>query len=207
MPTAVLGNGSDSECVEAPFSSPHFFADVIIGGSSSTSQASVHALIDHGCDTVLTSPELANSLRLTRYKLLKPKSVIMAVGGDEKEEIVFREYVKMTVISSDQSWSSRSCRAIIAPDLCAPLILGNTFLAFNYFVLDHELWTCIDKTTSFDLLNAVAIPHMIIKPRPCFGPELKKKQKAVIADIKSLFPKTRAALNENALSHLEMVSS
>ena len=85
MPMAVLGNGSDSECVEAPFSSPHFFADVIIG-SSATSQASVHALIDHGCDTVLTSLELANSLGLAQSKLLKPKVIVMTVGGAEKEE-------------------------------------------------------------------------------------------------------------------------
>ena len=86
MPMAVLGNGLDSECVEAPFSSPHFFADVIIGSSSATSHAPVHALIDHGCDTVLTSPELADGLRLTQYKLPKPKVVVMAVGGAGKKK-------------------------------------------------------------------------------------------------------------------------
>jgi hypothetical protein len=201
MPMAVLGNGLDSECVEAPFSSPHFFANVIIGGSSATSHAPVHALIDHGCDTVLTSPELADGLGLTQYILPKPKVIVMAVEGAGKEEIVFREYVKMTVISSDQSWSSRSCKAIIAPNLCAPLILGNAFLTFNHFVLDHELRTCIDKSTGFDLLNPVSTPRTIVKPKPRFGPELKKKQKAVVADIKSLFPRTRAALDKRACVH------
>ena len=202
MLSAVLGDGSDSEYVDTPFSSPHFFVDVIIGGSSSVSQGDVRALIDHGCNSVLISPDLVDRLKLPRRKLPKPKSVVMAVEGDEKKEIVFREFVQMTVISSDQIWSSRSCRAIIAPNLCAPLILGNVFLAYNHFVIDHELRTCIDKVTGYDLLNPPMITRTVIKLKPRFGPELKKKQKAVIADIKSLFPQTLSLLNKSAQGHV-----
>ena len=140
-----------------------FFADVIIGSSSSVSQCPVHALIDHGCDSVLISPELVDCLGLPRRKLPKLKSVVMAVEGDQKKEFVFREFVQMSVISSDQSWSSRSCRAIIAPNLCAPLILGNVFLAYNHFVIDHKLRTCIDKVTGYDLLNPPKITWTVIK--------------------------------------------
>ena len=75
MPSAVLGNGSDSECVDIPF--------------SSVSQCPVRALIDHGCDTVLISPELVRQLGLTCRELPKPKSVVMAIEGDQKKEIVF----------------------------------------------------------------------------------------------------------------------
>jgi hypothetical protein len=89
MPSAVLGNSSDSECVDTPFLSPHFFVDVIIGNSSSVSQFPVHALIDHGCNSVLISPELVDCLGLTHCKLPKQKSVVMAIEGDERKEIVF----------------------------------------------------------------------------------------------------------------------
>jgi hypothetical protein len=202
MPSAVLGNGSDSEYVDTPFSSPHFFVNVIISSSSSVSQGDVCVLIDHGCDSVLISLDLVDRLKLPRRKLPKPKSVVMAVEGDEKKEFVFREFVQMTVISSDQIWSSRSCRAIIAPNLCAPLILGNVFLAYNHFVIDHELRTCIDKVTGYDLLNPPTITCTVIKAKPRFGSELKKTQKAIIADIKSLFPQTLTSLDKSAQEHI-----
>jgi hypothetical protein len=184
-----------------PILSPHIFVDVIIGSYSSVSQCPVHALIDHGFDSVLISPELMNHLRLTCCKLPKPKSVVMAVEGDQRKEIVFREFVQMSLISSGQSWSSHLCRAIIAPNLCAPLILGNIFLAYNHFVINHELRTCIDKVTRYDLLNLPKIMCTVIKPRPRFGPDLKK-QKAIISDIKSIFPQTLLSLNENAQDHV-----
>ena len=65
-------------------------------------------------------------------------------------------------------------------------------------MIDHELRTCIDKVTGYDLLNPLKITRTVIKPKPRFGPDLKKKQKAVAADIKSLFPQTLSSLNESA---------
>jgi Reverse transcriptase (RNA-dependent DNA polymerase)/Aspartyl protease len=201
MPSAALGNGSDSECVDTPFSSPHFFVNIIVGGSSCLIQCPVRVLIDHGCDAVLISPEFADQLGLSRCNLPEPKSIVVAIEGDQRKEFVFREFVRMTVISSDQTWSSHSCRAIIAPNLCSPLILGNAFLAYNHFVIDHELRTCIDKKTGYDLLNPTKIRRTIIKPKPRFGPELRTKQKNVITDIKSLFPRTCQTLDKAAEMH------
>ena len=201
MPSATLGNGSDSECVDTPFSSPHFFVDVIVSGSSCLIQCPVRALIDHGCDAVLISPEFADQLGLSRCNLPEPKSVVVTIEGDQRKEIVFQEFVRMTVISSDQTWSSHSCRAIIAPNLCSPLILGNAFLAYNHSVIDHELRTCIDKKTGYDLINSTKIRRTIIKLKPRFGPELRTKQKNVITDIKSLFPRTCQTLNKAAEMH------
>ena len=157
MPSAVLGDGSQSECVDAPFFTPHFFVDVIIGGASCSSESPAHALIDHGCDAVLISPDFADRIGLICCKLPEPKTVIMAVGGEKREEFVFKEYGKLSVFLSDQVWSSRSCKAIIAPNLCVPVILGGPFLSFNQFVIDHDLRTCIDKKTGYDLLNPPTI--------------------------------------------------
>jgi len=93
MASATLGDGSDSECVDTPFLSPHFFVNVIVGGSSFLLQCPVHALIDHGCDAVLINPEFANQLRLTCCNLPEPKSVIVTIEGDQRKEFVFQEFV------------------------------------------------------------------------------------------------------------------
>lgn len=137
MPSAVLSNGSDSECVIAPFSTPHFFLDCCVGGSSCSIQSETNALIDHGCDSVLISPALADNIGLVHHKLPKPKEVIMAVGKKNKT-FIFEEWGKLTVVSADQLWTSRICRAIIAPNLSLPLILGGPFLTSNQLVIDHE---------------------------------------------------------------------
>jgi hypothetical protein len=60
---------------------------------------------------------------------------------------------------------------------------------------------CIDKVTGYDLPNPPKITRTIIKPRPRFRPDLEKKQKAVVLDIKTLFPQTLSSLNKSALVH------
>jgi len=95
----------------------------------------------------------------------------MAIGEGHKI-FTFDEWVPIAVISSDQSWTSRTIRAIIAPNLSIPLLLGGPFLSFNSLVIDHQLHTCIDKTSGYDLLNPQPIARKITKPKPRFGPEL-----------------------------------
>src|ERR1700674_488912 len=53
MPSTVLGNGSDSEYIDAPFFVPHFFLDCSIGGHSASTELPVHALVDNSSDSVL----------------------------------------------------------------------------------------------------------------------------------------------------------
>jgi hypothetical protein len=50
MPSVVFGEGSDSECVSAPFSVPHFFPDCVVGGF--VAEVPVRTLIDNGSDLV-----------------------------------------------------------------------------------------------------------------------------------------------------------
>src|SRR5882762_3206432 len=123
----------------------------------------------------------------------------MAVGKGKREVFSFDEWVPLTIVSFDQAWTSHTCRAILAPNLCVPVLLGNPFLAMNSIVIDHELRTCIDKKSGYDLLNPVPIKRNIIKPDPVFRPELKKLQKSVVTDLQNLFPKTR--------EHLDIVAS
>ncbi|KIM83685.1 hypothetical protein PILCRDRAFT_7092 [Piloderma croceum F 1598] len=63
MPSAVLGEGSDSDDVTA------------------SSIKSIHALIDHGSDAVLIDPVLVDRMQLKHRRLPALKEVVMAVGG------------------------------------------------------------------------------------------------------------------------------
>ena len=175
MPSAVLGDGTDFKYVDAPFFVPHFFFDCSIGGPSSSAEILVRSLIDHGSDTVLIDPVYINHLGLAHHKLPKPKKVMMVVGQGKKEVFLFDEWVPLTVISANQVWTSHTCRAILAPNLCVPLLLGNPFLATNGIVIDHKLRTCLDKKSSYDLINPPAIKCTMIKLHPTFGPELRKQ--------------------------------
>jgi hypothetical protein len=79
--------------------------------------------------------------------------------------------------------------------------LGGPFLSSNSIVIDHETCTCIDKRSGYNLLNPPNINQIVVKPTPKFGPELKKLQKTVVADLKNLFPGTRKVLdNSTALA-------
>src|ERR1700674_435963 len=42
MPSAVLGNGSDSKYVETPLYTPHLFLDCMAGGLSASSEVPIH---------------------------------------------------------------------------------------------------------------------------------------------------------------------
>ncbi|KIM84433.1 hypothetical protein PILCRDRAFT_6103 [Piloderma croceum F 1598] len=105
-------------------------------------------------------------------------------------------------LDGDQVWTSRTCRAILAPNLCVPLLLGGPFLSSNNLVIDHGTRTCIGKNCGYNLLNPPLVERQINKPKPRFDPELKTLQKAVVADIKSLFPTTAAKLDKSTTSHL-----
>jgi hypothetical protein len=74
---------------------------------------------------------------------------------------------------------------IIAPSLCAPVILGLPFLAHNNIVIDHALRTAIDKCSGFDLLHPTPPPV----PKPPrqklkqFFQDIKEDQKLLVAEL------------------------
>jgi hypothetical protein len=89
--------------------------------------------------------------------------------------IELTEYVKIHVYDPTSNWRSKTIRAVIAPHLCAPLILGLPFLTNNCIVVDHAARTVVDKKTGVDLLNPkVAEP----KPR-------KKKLREVYNEVQA----------------------
>ncbi|KAG1839529.1 hypothetical protein F4604DRAFT_1599551, partial [Suillus subluteus] len=171
MPSAVLGNGTDSgeECV-APLQTPHLRWDCLVDGPGVSSPINVSALIDHGSSLVLIGEELVNKLGLRRRQLARPLPISLALSKN-KRSFLLSQYVKLTCTSLDHAYTSRTVRAIIAPDLCTPLLLGGPFLQHNRIVIDHELRTCIAKDANYDLLQPRSTP------RP-----LEKSPKATIVD-------------------------
>ena len=157
MPSVVSGNGTDSEYINTPFFVPHFYFDCDAGSTTASTKVTAQALIDDGPDSVLINPEYANCLGQTQCKLPKLKEMLMVVGKGHKEVFSFDEWVLLTIISSNQAWTSHACKVILAPNLCVPILLGNPFLAMNGIVMDHALHTCIDKKSGYNLLNPPSI--------------------------------------------------
>jgi hypothetical protein len=89
--------------------------------------------------------------------------------GKEKVVVKLTEYVKLKLYDPNCWWFLKTVRAIIAPGLCSPVILGLPFLSHNRIVIDHHAQMAIDKTTGFDILNPVA-------PPPPKAPKKKLKQ-------------------------------
>jgi hypothetical protein len=85
----------------------------------------------------------------------------------------------LSLSSLDSAWSSRVIKAIVTPGLCLPIILGLPWLEWNHIVTDHAARTCIDKKTSYDLIN----PPIILPPPPP-KPRLREQIKMTKADKK-----------------------
>jgi hypothetical protein len=96
------------------------------------------------------------------------------------------EWVKLSLYDVSNLWSSKTVRAVIAPSLCAPVILGLPFLSHNNIVIDHAARTAIDKTTGFDLLNPPPVPTpKARKPRlKEFFLQLKEDRALMLAELK-----------------------
>ncbi|KIJ05142.1 hypothetical protein PAXINDRAFT_53754, partial [Paxillus involutus ATCC 200175] len=164
MPSAALGDGTDSgdECV-APLLSSHLKWSCLLDGPSLTTPLTIDALIDHGSPVVLIDQQLVNRLGLRIRDLKKPLPVSVAMSGKKKQEFSLSQYVKLSCTSLDLRYRSRTVRAVIAPNLCSPLLLGGPFLEHNKIVIDHELRTCIAKDQNYDLLNPSPVTQQ--KPR------------------------------------------
>ena len=180
--TNVVGNGTDSEDSDvstpssqispllpntasprdaglAPFHVPHIYWRCKATGPKTEFPVTFDALFDHGSHAVLISEAFASQLGLRRRNLPSPETVELAMQSEKKKiRIELNEWVKLRLSDPSALWTSKSVRAIVAPGLCAPVILGLPFLSHNNIVIDHAARTAIDKTINFDLLNPVPPP-------------------------------------------------
>jgi hypothetical protein len=147
-----------------------------------------NSMLDTGNPTVLIDNEYATHLGLKRKKLPHPEVFDVAMKNiEEKEKLVLHEYVKFKVSDPTNSWESKHVHAIVAPQLCVPVILGMTFLGENNIVIDVGACTAIDKTTGFDLMNPIPASPLP-PPRPRLREvfrKIKSDRAEVVKELKS----------------------
>ncbi|KAJ6492616.1 hypothetical protein DFH09DRAFT_1338217 [Mycena vulgaris] len=179
-----------------PHSVPHFLWDCLLDGPSGTLPITVKALIDNGAFLVIISEWLAERLQLRKFLLRTPETVSLALSeSSSPAETSLTHYVNLRTHSLDQAWTSSSVRALIAPGLCAPVLLGLPWLERNHIVIDHESRTVIDKRCGYDLLNPPP-------PKPCPAPRmrLREKLRKTDRDHKSMMKELNAVCDSRRLN-------
>ena len=141
------------------FSSGHLVWHCQIDGPSVVEPVTITALLDNGSPSVLIDEELVAKLGLRRRRLPSPRRARMAMG---EEEVVLTEWVKLKLRSEDHQWTARVVRAIVAPKLAYPVILGGPFLKWNKIVIDHELGRVTAKEDMYQLLPV--LPDVLAAP-------------------------------------------
>jgi hypothetical protein len=167
MPSSVLdaGDTTDEE-VCAPLTSRHYRWACKLSGPNTEFPVTVNSMIDIGAHGVFIDPSLVERLGLPRYKLHEPCHVDLALQNGKKTSTSLYEYVKIRPSSSDASWTSITLKAIIAPGLCVPILLGIPFLESNYIVIDCSLRTVIDKRCNYNLLDPEPVTARVPPPSP-----------------------------------------
>ena len=149
----------------------------------------VECLLDTGANLILIRPETAADLGLTPQRLRHPIPISTALDDPRSPPSVFLDhYVTLSLSSQNLRWTFRTFRAIIAPNLCSPIILGLPFFVRNEILLDPSLNTAIHKQTGFDLLNEDTLP---LPPPPRPHHLLRRKQfkdqwKACLTELKQV---------------------
>ena len=182
--------------VSAPVKSKHLIWHCQIHGLTEF-PVKTRALIDNGEHVVLIHPKLVHELNLKIRHLKTPEiiDVTLKYGHNSRSEL--HEYIKLSLTSLDCSWTSKTTvKALIAPNLCMPVILGLPFLIHNTIVTDHAARSCIDKHSNYDLLN----PEPIAPPPP---PKLKLHEqiKETKADKKIALAELLMVCNDRFKNH------
>ena len=152
MPSAILSNSSFSESdISPPLCLKHFVAKFQIFVDHLDFPLTYVFLVDNGAHLVLIHPEVPDELRLQHHPLKKPEIVSVAIeDGKKKKKMTLYHFVKFTVMSTDNIWTSKVIYALVAPGLCMPIILGLLFLIHNNIVTDHAEHSCVDKKTGYN---------------------------------------------------------
>jgi len=166
----------------------------------------VECLMDTGANLILIRPETAADLGLQPRRLRHPIPISAALDDPRAPPSIFLDhYVTLSLSSRNLRWTSRTFRAIIAPNLCSPIILGLPFFVRNEIVLDPSLRTAIHKETGFDLLNENALP-LPAPPRPHHllrRKQFKQDWKSCIAELKEVCKTRRLHLEaQNAFESI-----
>ena len=172
--------------VGSPLHVPHLYWQCLTSGNTNEFTITFEALIDHGSSTVLISEQYVSLLGLRRRWLREPYSAELVMDNNGLTDIQFSEYIKLQLHDLSSFWSSKSICTIIAPGLCAPMILGLPFLVHNDIIVDVAARTVVDKKCGFDLLHPTA-PPLTTHPKCTlkeFHQQLQADWKLMVAELK-----------------------
>jgi Reverse transcriptase (RNA-dependent DNA polymerase) len=156
--TGVLGIGQeDSEYVLSPFHGPLLEWPAVINRCG-TSHIPVNTLINNGSYIVLIDEALATQLSLPCFPFQQTETARLAMGNGE---VLLKDWVKLSLSSVDLSWDSCILRAIVAPSLAYPVLLGTPFLSCNKILIDHDKRIVTAQEDNYQLLVSKQIhPHL-----------------------------------------------
>jgi len=195
-----LGNGSFSADEVCPLSIRHLLWDAkILDNLNSFSPIS--CLIDTGAHINCVRSDLVERLKLSPKLLAKPLPVTLAFDGSSVAKPIFLStFIEFSLSSLNSAWSSRTCKAVVVPNLCADFILGLPFLTFNKIVIDSEKRTVIHKPSGLNLMDKNSdVQRRSLRK---FTPLSKRRRaiaqihKTVIAELKVVCDKRRNLYDE-----------
>ena len=196
----TLGNGSVSTDEVCPLSVRHLLWEAKVLDNLN-SFATVSCLIDTGAHINCVRSDLIERLKLKPQLLAKPLPVTLAFDGSSKAKPIFlSSFIEFSLTTINSAWSSRTCKAIVVPNLCADFILGLPFLTFNKIVVDSEKRSVSHKPSGLNLMDTnAALRRAPIKK---FTPWSKRRRaiahihKSVIAELKVVCDKRRGLYEE-----------
>ncbi|KIK98411.1 hypothetical protein PAXRUDRAFT_24198 [Paxillus rubicundulus Ve08.2h10] len=154
---------------------------------------------------VLIDQQLVNKLGLHICNLKKPLPVSVAMLGKKKQELSLSQYVKLSCMSLDLHYRLHTVRAVVTPNLCSLLLLGDPFPEHNKIVIDHELQACIAKDQNYDLLN----PSHVMQQKPralCEDlPRLYDFKKVVVAELNHILLEYKEIVDKSCDAVKEVV--
>ena len=169
----------------APLMVPHLFWRASVSPPESLPY-SFDCLLDNGSHIVLIRDSLVNELGLRKKRLKTPIETDVAMNVSENEKsVTLHEFVKLSLYDTSGEYRAKTVRAIVALNLCCPVLLGLPFLSHNNIVVDHAKRTAIDKYQDFDLLNPSirSSQHPKKNLKPLYS-EIMTVRKAVAKDLK-----------------------
>jgi hypothetical protein len=197
LPFPVPLRPSPTSHTPPPLQLPHLHWPCAADDPDGSFPVPLDSLID-GSHLVLIRPNVADRLGLRRHLLHKPLGILLAMevdGSGGTCDLTLKEWVKLKVNDHNSLWVSRTVRTVVAPGLCANVVLGLPWLSHNCIVVDHEARTAIDKTTGFDLLHPKAPP-----PPPPAKTKLLDQIKQTKVHCKSLVTELKTVLADRKLA-------
>ncbi|KAJ7223019.1 hypothetical protein GGX14DRAFT_656874 [Mycena pura] len=199
---SLPASSADNDSVHADTCPPqaHLYFQCLIEGEHTVAPHPTEGLIDDGSHLVLIDKVLVDQVGLRKRHLRNPISFDIAVSAptasNDSLPPTATEYVKLRLHSRDQSYTTKTVRAIVVSGLCAPIILGLPFLYRNHIVIDHFLHTVVDARVNYDLLNPAPLPPHA-KPRKKLREAMKEvmhQRKLLAAELRVVCEQRRVKL-------------